>query len=235
MAFLTLKGTVVGLVFISTGAFISLLPLLSLLYAGIIFSVVIVKAQSFKSLLPCPLSRSSAWSTRVSLMRPSVSSRAQGLPDLTLLLSPGECVGVWAGSRISVCRLVVTLCSHSTANFPKKASFCVVLSPLSGKGSGIWDNFPCHLLTVVGLLTLHCFFAVERGAIPPLFLQRRRMPLAIMSQTPTAQSCDILSGLTCPWWKMQFCPKVHHQSTEFQQIVLCPWGVMYFGIVGRSS
>jgi hypothetical protein len=119
-------------------------------------------------------------------MRPSVSRRAQGLSDVTLLLSPGRWVWVLAGSRIGVCRLVVTLCSHSTANFPKNASFHVVSSPLSGKGSDIWDDFPCHSFAVAGLLAMHCFFAAGRGTIPPLYLQRWRTPLAIMSQIPSA-------------------------------------------------
>ncbi len=106
-----------------------------------------------------------------------------------------------------MCRLVATLCSHSTANFPKNTFYFVVLSPLSGKVFGIWDDIPCPSFAVACLFATRCFFAAGRGAVPPLFLQRWRTPLAITLHTLSANSCELpgtgprglkFVGDTCP-------------------------------------
>jgi hypothetical protein len=135
------------------------------------------------------------------------------------------------GSQIGEFKLEVTLCSHYTINFPNNSFFHVVLSLLSIPVFGLWEDFPCQPFAVACLLVTCFLFAAGRGDIPPLFLQRWRKPFAIMLHTPSANSCKISSGLTCPRQKMQFCPKVHCPRTEFQQIVLRPCGVMYFGII----
>ncbi len=69
----------------------------------------------------------------------------------------------------------MTLCSHSTANFPKNAFFRVVLSPLSGTVFGIWKNFPFHSFATACLLCnalLLC--SREGGAFPHCFYRGGR-------------------------------------------------------------
>jgi hypothetical protein len=105
-------------------------------------------------------------------------------------------VGVLAGSQIGEFRLVATLCSHSTADLPNNAFFCVVSSPLSVPVFGIWDDFPCHSFAVACLLAMRFSFAAGRGDVPTLLLQRWRTSMAITLHTPSTNSCEILSGLT---------------------------------------
>jgi hypothetical protein len=145
VVFHALKGTIVGVVFISTSAFISSLPLLSLLHAHIVRPTVIIKVPSLKKFLPCPLSRSSARSTSFSFFFLPCTA----VLDVSLMFPycPGW-VGVLAGSQIGEFKLEATLCCHSTVDFPNNAFLCVVLSQFSVPVFGLWDNFPCHLFAV---------------------------------------------------------------------------------------
>jgi hypothetical protein len=164
VAFHVLKGTVVCVVIISTRAFVLSFPLLSLLYAQIIFSVAIVETPSFKKILPCPLSSRGTWNTRFSFLHPFLSRRAQGFPDVTLLLPPGRWVGVFAGSQIGVCRLVATPSSHSTANFPKKKSFVSSCPPFPEKYLVSGTTSP--LIHLLWPAHLQCIASLQPGGAP---------------------------------------------------------------------
>ncbi len=83
-------------------------------------------------------------------------------------LSPGWWVGMLTGSQIGEFRLVATVCTHSTTNFPSNTFFCVILSPLSGTIFGIWDDFLCHLFAVACLLATHFLFCSREGRCSPI-------------------------------------------------------------------
>ena len=195
MPFHALKATVVSVVFISTGASIIFTPVIPIACLHCIFCRD-RQGAIIQIFLTLPVVEERCMEHKVLIIFSFFLPQCSMYPNVSLLLSPGWWAGVLAGSQIGEFRLVATLCSHSTADLPNNAFFCVVSSPLSVPVFGIWDDFPCHSFAVACLLAMHFSFAAGRGDVPTLLLQRWRTSMAITLHTPSTNSCEILSGLT---------------------------------------
>ncbi len=131
---------------------------------------------------------------KVLIFCPSLHQRAQCFPDVHLLLSSGQWVGVLADPWIGEFRLVATLCSHSSTNFPKIVFFvssclpCPAQSLVSGMTSPVicfpWPTCLQNIsyLQPGGAPFPHCFYI---GAWHPWQSHRILHP-----QTPV-KSCQV--------------------------------------------